>query len=169
MFVRRIARPRASCPRPTDGDGGIERSDRVIHIGSVLSSRVPDPVEQTDLEGVDHAWVMQTTFVLTIVVGAPVVAGASFWATLPTWAARASFAIRVGAVVWVLVALAVFLHARRNARQGDEGNDGRVDERNDGREDGEHEAGIDASGLETSVNGRGETGTNAEQSSGEGD
>jgi hypothetical protein len=71
------------------------------------------PVETSDPEGVDYGWVMQTTFVLTIVVGAPVVAALSTQTTLPTWGARVEFAIRVGAVVWIVVALAVFLYARR--------------------------------------------------------
>jgi hypothetical protein len=76
---------------------------------------VPEPVETHDPEGVDYGWVMQTTFVLTIVVGAPVVALVA-WAvgiSLPTWAARAEFAIRVGALVWFVAAIGVFLYARR--------------------------------------------------------
>ena len=70
-------------------------------------------VEETDPDGVDFGWVMQTTFVLTIVVGAPVVTALSLRVTLPTWGARVEFAVRVGAVVWILVALAVFAYARR--------------------------------------------------------
>jgi len=34
---------------------------------------------------------------------------------LPTWEARAAFAVRVGAVVWILVAVPVYLYARRAA------------------------------------------------------
>ena len=71
------------------------------------------PVETSDPEGVDYGWVMQTTFVLTILVGAPVVSLLSVRTTLPTWGARVEFAIRVGAVVWFLVAVGVFLYARR--------------------------------------------------------
>mgnify|MGYP006926898403 CR=1 FL=1 len=56
---------------------------------------------------------MQVTFVVTIVVGAPIVAALSLTTTLTTWTARASFAIRVGALVWFLVAVGVFLYARR--------------------------------------------------------
>lgn len=74
---------------------------------------MPEPVETTDPEGVDYAWVMQTTFVLTIVVGAPLVAILSIGTPLETWGARVSFAVRVGAVVWVVVALSVFIYARR--------------------------------------------------------
>jgi len=76
---------------------------------------VPEPVETHDPEGVDYGWVMQTTFVLTIVVGAPVVALVAWLVgvSLPTWAARAEFAIRVGALVWFVVAVGVFLYARR--------------------------------------------------------
>ena len=74
---------------------------------------MPDPVETTDPDGVDHTWVMQVTFVLALAVGAPVVAVLSAGRSLPTWADRAVFAVRVGAVVWLVVAGAVYLYARR--------------------------------------------------------
>lgn len=76
---------------------------------------MPEPVETTDPEGVDYGRVMQLTFVATIVVGAPVVALASIPFSLPTWSERATFAIRVGAIVWFVTALAVFLRERRLA------------------------------------------------------
>jgi len=79
---------------------------------------VPTRVETTDPEGVDYGWVMQTTFVLTIVVGAPVVAVLSTGTALPTWSARAAFALRAGAIVWLLTAVGVFLYARRRAADG---------------------------------------------------
>ncbi|EMA45440.1 DUF5822 domain-containing protein [Halococcus saccharolyticus] len=78
---------------------------------------MPELVETTDPEGVDYGWVMQTTFVLTIAVGAPVVAVLSFGTPLDTWNARLSFAVRVGAVVWVLVAVAVYGYARRTTEE----------------------------------------------------
>jgi hypothetical protein len=71
-------------------------------------------VEHTNPDGVDYGWVMQVTFVVTIVVGAPVVAALSLTTTLVTWTERALFAVRVGALVWFLVACAVFLYARRH-------------------------------------------------------
>lgn len=74
---------------------------------------MPRRVESTDAEGVDYGWVMQVTFVVTIVVGAPVVALLSTATTLPTWGARAEFAVRVGGLVWLVTALAVYLYARR--------------------------------------------------------
>ncbi|NHX35042.1 MULTISPECIES: DUF5822 domain-containing protein [Halolamina] len=73
---------------------------------------MPEHVATTDPDGVDFGWVMQVTFVLTIVVGAPLVALLSTQVTLPSWPARASFAIRVGAPVWVLTGLCVYLYAR---------------------------------------------------------
>lgn len=73
---------------------------------------MPELVETTDPDGLDYAWVMQTTFVGTIVVGAPIIAVLSTTVTLPTWGSRASFAIRVGAVVWICTALAVYAYAR---------------------------------------------------------
>jgi hypothetical protein len=76
-------------------------------------SDVPDHVETTSPDGVDYGWVMQVTFVTTILVGAPIVAVLSIGADLPTWGSRAEFAIRVGAVIWLLVALSVFAYAKR--------------------------------------------------------
>ncbi|WP_238479362.1 DUF5822 domain-containing protein [Natranaeroarchaeum sulfidigenes] len=73
---------------------------------------MPEPVETSDPEGVDYGWVMQTTFVLTIVIGAPLVAALSIPFTLPTWGSRLEFAIRVGAVVWILIAVPVLFYAK---------------------------------------------------------
>ena len=61
---------------------------------------------------VDYKWVMELTFVLTVVVGAPVVAVLSLFVTLPTWPDRAVFAVRVGAAVWLLTTIAVYGYAR---------------------------------------------------------
>lgn len=72
---------------------------------------MPEPVESHDPEGVDYGWVMQTTFVTTIVVGSPIVALLSVTTSLPSWGARAAFAVRVGAVVWFLTAICVFGYA----------------------------------------------------------
>jgi hypothetical protein len=74
---------------------------------------VTPEVERTDPEGVDYGWVMQVTFVVTIVVGAPVVAALSLSRSLPTWGERAVFAVRVGALVWLLTGVCVYLYARR--------------------------------------------------------
>jgi hypothetical protein len=85
--------------------------------GAAVLSRVPELQEETDPEGVDYGWVMQTTFVLTIVVGAPAVVVLSLFYTLPTWPSRVSFAVRVGAVVWLVTALATYWYARRNVEE----------------------------------------------------
>ena len=72
----------------------------------------PD-VHETEPDGIDYGWVMQTTFVLSIVVGAPLIALLSIFADLPTWNARATFAIQVGAAVWLVLGLSVYGYARR--------------------------------------------------------
>jgi len=82
---------------------------------------VPEPVERTDPDGVDYGWVMQTTFVLTVVVGAPVVGLLALSRPLPTWGARATFAVQVGAAVWVVTAVVVYLYARRRQDTGADG------------------------------------------------
>lgn len=78
---------------------------------------MPHRVE-TDPEGVDYGWVMQVTFVTTILVGAPVVAIASLFVTLPTWSDRAGFAISVGAGVWIVTAVSAYLYARSRQQNG---------------------------------------------------
>ncbi|WP_224449438.1 DUF5822 domain-containing protein [Haloprofundus salilacus] len=82
------------------------------------------PVERSNPEGVDFGWVMQVTFVTTILVGAPVVAALSTTVALPTWESRVSFAVRVGAIIWILVALGVYAYARRT-EAGDGGSKAR--------------------------------------------
>lgn len=74
---------------------------------------MPTRVETTDPDGIDYGWVMQTTFVLTITVGAPVVAVLSIPAELTTWGQRLNFAIRAGAVVWFCLGIGVYLYAKR--------------------------------------------------------
>jgi hypothetical protein len=91
-------------------------------------------VEQADAEGVDYGWVMQTTFVVTILVGAPVVAVLSAFVTLDSWGARAAFAVRIGAPIWFLTAVSVAAYARRTAAgDGYAASDDEADER-DGTE-----------------------------------
>ncbi|MFD1570955.1 DUF5822 domain-containing protein [Halorubrum laminariae] len=94
------------------------------------------PVERADYEGVDYGWVMQTTFVVTILVGAPAVAVLSTLVTLETWGARAAFATRVGAPIWFLTAVAVALYAKRT-EAGDGGTSG--DEAGDGGTSGDED------------------------------
>ncbi|VTT86513.1 hypothetical protein DM2_2551 [Halorubrum sp. DM2] len=93
------------------------------------------PVERAEYEGVDYAWVMQTTFVVTILVGAPVAALLSTLVTLESWGARAAFAVRVGAPIWFVTAVAVALYARRT----EAGDGGSEEDDSDGDEEGEDE------------------------------
>lgn len=69
-------------------------------------------VRRTDPEGIDYGWVMQVTFILTIIVGAPVVALLSTLVSLPTWSDRALFAMQVAAPVWFVTAISVWAYAR---------------------------------------------------------
>ncbi len=73
-------------------------------------------VTRTDPEGIDYGWVMQVTFITSIVVGAPLVAVLSIPATLPTWTDRAQFAVGIGSMVWFVVAIAVYTYARRKQK-----------------------------------------------------
>jgi hypothetical protein len=74
---------------------------------------------------VDFGWVMQTTFVLTVTVGALITASVAqiTGVALPTWGARANFALRVGAVIWLFTATGVYLWARREATRATRSSD----------------------------------------------
>lgn len=74
---------------------------------------MPARVERTDPDGVDYGRVMQLTFVVTIAAGAPLVAVLSLAVELTTWTERALFAVRVGAVVWIVTALSIYVYERR--------------------------------------------------------
>lgn len=70
-------------------------------------------VRTTDPEGVDYGWVMQVTFISTIFFGTPVVTILSVLAELSTWPDRALFAVRVGAVIWLVTLLVTYTYASR--------------------------------------------------------
>ena len=99
----------------------METLNRHLLAGRTEPLSVADPVAKTNPDGVDFGWVMQVTFVVTILVGAPLVAVLSTTVELTTWGARATFAIRAGAPIWLTTNVAAFLYAkyRREAR-GDE-------------------------------------------------
>ena len=102
------------------------------------------PVERAEFEGIDYGWVMQTTFVVTILVGAPVVAVLSAFVTLDSWGARAAFAVRVGAPIWFLTAVVVALYAKRT-----EAGDGGVTAKSD--DEATEETGGKATEVETTA------------------
>jgi hypothetical protein len=77
-----------------------------------ICAGVPERVDATDPEGIDYGWVVQVTFVLSIAVGAPAIGLLALTTDLPTWTARLLFAVRVGALVWLIVGLAVLAYAR---------------------------------------------------------
>ncbi|MFP4590466.1 MAG: DUF5822 domain-containing protein [Halobacteriales archaeon] len=62
---------------------------------------------------VDHTRILQTTFVVTVLVGAPLVALSSLLVDLPTWRARAAFAGVVGGSIWLLTAIGLLVRSRR--------------------------------------------------------
>jgi hypothetical protein len=109
--------PGVGCPAPChllagagpNGDCRPKPADRWARPRN--STAMPHRVE-TDPEGVDYGWVMQVTFVATIVLGAPLVAALSLGATLPTWNDRLLFAVRVGAFLWLATAVVVYAYAR---------------------------------------------------------
>lgn len=77
-------------------------------------------VRETDPDGVDYGWVMQVTFIVTLFAGTPIVTVLSVFAELPTWPDRALFAVRVGAVFWLVTLLTVYLYARRYRAEASE-------------------------------------------------
>lgn len=73
---------------------------------------MPTKIEHYAPEGIDYGWILQITFILTILFGAPLIAVIGIYVDLPTWTDRVEFAVRVGAVIWFVVALGVFAFAK---------------------------------------------------------
>ena len=69
----------------------------------------------TDDETVDFGWVMEMTFLLTVVLGAPLIAIGSLWFEIGGWTGRVVFATTVAAAVWFVTAVCVYFYARRQA------------------------------------------------------
>jgi hypothetical protein len=105
----------------------VRSGGSVVGAGEIASCLLAGPlrpfvtpeVRRTDPEGIDYGWVMQVTFIMTIVVGVPVVVALSTVVTLPTWSDRVVFVVQVGAPVWFLTAVSVYAYARR--QEQDEG------------------------------------------------
>jgi len=77
---------------------------------------VPERVDEGETgtrDGVDYTYVMQLTFLITILAGVPLVVVLSLFVTLPTWTDRAEFVVRVGALLWLVTGTALFLRERR--------------------------------------------------------
>jgi hypothetical protein len=74
---------------------------------------VTPEVRTTDPDGIDYGWVMQVTFITTIFFGTPIVTLLSVFCDLTTWPDRAMFAVRVGAALWLVTLIAVYVYARR--------------------------------------------------------
>ncbi|WP_439026773.1 DUF5822 domain-containing protein [Haloarchaeobius sp. DT45] len=93
-----------------DGDSGESTDpDQATDSDATAGPSTREAVETDDL----YAWVMQTTFVVTILTGAPLVAIFSLLFDLQTWNARAEFAVRIGAIVWFVTAIGVFVYAKK--------------------------------------------------------
>lgn len=101
---------------------GATRTIRRLSLVHVTESVTPE-VRTTDPDGLDYGWVMQMTFITTIFLGTPVVTVLSVLADLPTWPDRATFAIRVGAVIWLVTLISVYLYARNYRDGGDDGSE----------------------------------------------
>lgn len=98
-------------------------------------------VRKTDPEGVDYGWVMQVTFITTLFAGTPIVTLLSVFTDLATWPDRALFAVRVGAAVWLVTLISVYLYARRYRPTDDEGTEESTPEESETADQSDHSAG----------------------------
>lgn len=62
---------------------------------------------------VDYGWVMEVTFILTVLVGTPIVVVGSLWFDPSGWTGRIVYATTVGAAIWFATAVGVYVYARR--------------------------------------------------------
>lgn len=69
-------------------------------------------------DAVDFGWVMEVTFILTVVIGTPIVVLGSLWFDIDGWTARVVYATTVAAALWFVTAIAVYVYARTDIRRG---------------------------------------------------
>lgn len=63
-------------------------------------------------ESVDYRWVMEMTFILTVVIGTPIIALGGLLVEFDGWTGRVVYATTIAALVWFLTAISVYLYAR---------------------------------------------------------
>lgn len=68
--------------------------------------------ESESVEGVDTEHVMNLTFVLTLLVGVPTVVVLSLFVPLDGWNEILGFVVRVGAGIWFLTAVTLYVRER---------------------------------------------------------
>ena len=68
--------------------------------------------ESASVEGVDTEHVMNLTFVLTLFLGVPTVVVLSLFVPLDGWNEIISFVVRVGATIWFLTAVTLYVRER---------------------------------------------------------
>lgn len=61
---------------------------------------------------VDYGYVLEVTFVLTVLVGAPVIALASLFVELDSWTARVVFATTLAGALWFVFAVVIYASVR---------------------------------------------------------
>ena len=72
--------------------------------------------ESESVEGVDTEHVMNLTFVLTLFLGVPTVVVLSLFVPLDGWNEIISFVVRVGAAIWFLTAVTLYVRERIRER-----------------------------------------------------
>jgi len=71
-----------------------------------------DAATEESVEGVDTEHVMNLTFVLTLFLGVPTVVVLSLFVPLDGWNEIISFVVRVGAAIWFLTAVTLYVRER---------------------------------------------------------
>lgn len=73
---------------------------------------------------VDFGWILQMTFVVTVVAGVPLLALGSVFVSLPDWPSRAAYAGAGGGSLWLVTAVGLYLLELRRVNS-DRGRDAR--------------------------------------------
>ncbi|NHN40984.1 hypothetical protein G9C85_04945 [Halorubellus sp. JP-L1] len=68
--------------------------------------------DEASVEGVDTEHVMNLTFVLTLLFGVPTVVVLSLFVPLDGWGEIIGFVVRVGAAIWFLTAVGLYVRER---------------------------------------------------------
>jgi hypothetical protein len=95
----------------SDADAGTD-ADTASDADAGTDADAAGDADAEAVEGVDTEHVMNLTFVLTLFIGVPAVVVLSLFVPLEGWNEIIMFVVRVGAAIWFLTAVTLYVRER---------------------------------------------------------
>jgi hypothetical protein len=96
----------------SDGADAATDGSNTADGGAGATAESVDDADAESVDGVDTEHVMNLTFVLTLLLGVPAVVVLSLFVPLDGWNEILAFVVRVGAAIWFLTAVTLYVRER---------------------------------------------------------